>query len=191
MYFKRGKVIIISAPSGSGKTTITKFLLAQDLNLHFSVSATSRRKREHERNGVDYYFLDINRFKKGIQDEDFLEWEEVYQNTFYGTLKNEVQSMIQSGKNIIFDIDVKGAITLKNFFKKNAFSIYIDVPFKTIEKRLRNRGTEKEQEILKRIQKIKKEQVYKNKFDAIMINLDLDKLKKDILIEVKDYLKNK
>jgi len=191
MYFKKGKALIISAPSGSGKTTITKFLLSQNLNLVFSVSACSRKKRENEVDGVDYYFLDKNDFQKRIQKGDFLEWEEVYKNAFYGTLKNDVEGKLNSGKNVIFDIDVKGAIALKKFFKKDALAIYLDVPFEMIEKRLRNRKTEKEKQIVIRLEKIKKEEGYKNRFDTIIFNKNLDKSKQKVLERVREYLQIK
>ena len=188
MYFKKGKVLIISAPSGSGKTTITKFLLSQNLNLAFSVSACSRKKRQNEVDGVDYYFLDVKEFKKRIKNGDFLEWEEVYKNAFYGTLKNEVETKLNSGKNLIFDIDVQGASTLKNFFQKDSLSVYIDVPIDIIEKRLRDRRTESEEGLVKRLKKTKEEGRNKNKFDVIVMNIDLKISKKEILGRVKEYL---
>ena len=191
MCFKKGRVIIISAPSGSGKTTITKFLLSQNLNLVFSVSACSRKKRKNEIDGVDYHFLTNKEFKQRIQNKDFLEWEEVYRNSFYGTLKNEVAANIKSGRNVIFDIDVKGALSLKEFFKKDSLAIYIDVPSNIIEKRLRDRKTETEKSINKRLKKIKQEGVYKNKFDSIILNIDLQKSKKEIAAIVKEYLQIK
>ena len=147
MYFKKGKLLIISAPSGSGKTTLAKFLLSQNLNLVFSVSACSRKKRKNEIDGVDYYFLEKSEFEQKIQQGDFLEWEEVYENTFYGTLKNDVENKLNSGKNIIFDIDVKGALSLKKIFKKQALAIYIDVPFEIIEQRLRSRKLKKKRKL--------------------------------------------
>ncbi len=191
MYFKKGKLLIISAPSGSGKTTLAKFLLSQNLNLVFSVSACSRKKRKNEIDGVDYYFLEKSEFEQKIQQGDFLEWEEVYENTFYGTLKNDVENKLNSGKNIIFDIDVKGALSLKKIFKKQALAIYIDVPFEIIEQRLRSRKTEKEKEIRNRLEKIKEESVYKNKFDTIILNKNLEKSKQQILEKVSNYLKIK
>jgi len=191
MCFKKGRVIIISAPSGSGKTTITKFLLSQNLNLVFSVSACSRKKRKNEIDGVDYHFLTNKEFKQRIQNKDFLEWEEVYRNSFYGTLKNEVAANIKSGRNVIFDIDVKGALSLKEFFKKDSLAIYIDVPSNIIEKRLRDRKTETEKSINKRLKKIKQEGVYKNKFDSIILNIDLQKSKKEVAAIVKEYLQIK
>jgi len=191
MCFKKGKVIIISAPSGSGKTTITKFLLSQNLNLVFSVSACSRKKRKNEVEGEDYYFLSTKDFLKKTQNKDFLEWEEVYENSFYGTLKNDVKAKLDSGRNVIFDIDVQGALSLKKIFKKDSFSIYIEVPSNIIEKRLRDRKTENEKDIYKRLNKIKKEGVHKNKFDAIILNIDLQESKKEIATIVKEYLQIK
>ena len=191
MYFKKGKVLIISAPSGSGKTTIAKFLLSQNLNLVFSVSACSRKKRKNEIDGVDYYFLKSKEFKKRIKNGDFLEWEEVYENAFYGTLRKDVEDKLNSGKNVIFDIDVQGALTLKEVFKKDSLSIYIDVPVNIIENRLRDRETESEQDIFKRLKKIKAERMYKNKFDAIIMNIDLKKSKKEIAKRIKEFLEIK
>jgi len=188
MCFNKGKVIIISAPSGSGKTTIAKFLTTQNLNLFFSISACSRKKRENELDGKDYHFLKIEDFKKRIKRGDFLEWEEVYKNRFYGTLKKNVYDKLGAGKNVIFDVDVKGAISLKNFFNRDALSIYIDVPIDIIEQRLRNRKTEREQDILIRLAKIKEEINYKNEFDLIIINTDLEKTKKEIISRIKEYL---
>ena len=191
MYFRPGKVLIISAPSGSGKTTITKFLLSQNLNLVFSVSACSRKKRKNEVDGIDYYFLEIKEFKKRIQKGDFLEWEEVYKNSFYGTLKKDVETKLKSGKNVIFDVDVQGALTLKKVFKKDSFAIYLDVPVNMIETRLKERKTESDQDVFKRLSKIKEEEVHKNKFDAILMNIDLNKTKQETIVIVKEYLQIK
>ena len=125
MCSKKGKVLIISAPSGAGKTTITKFLISKNLNLFFSVSACNRKKRANETDGVDYIFLDTKEFKDKIKNNDFLEWEEVYKNKFYGTLKKNVIKKIALGENIILDIDVRGAMNLKKIFKEQSLSIYI------------------------------------------------------------------
>ena len=189
MCFKKGKVIIISAPSGSGKTTITRFLLSQNLNLHFSVSACSRKKRPNELDGVDYHFIGLNEFKERLKKNEFLEWEEVYKDSFYGTLREDVISKLDSGKNIIFDIDVKGALSLKRIFKHESLTVYIDVPEKIIERRLRDRKTEAERDIVNRLIKVKEEKRLMPQFDRIVVNIDLEKLKTEILLSVKEFLK--
>ena len=189
MCFKKGKVIIISAPSGSGKTTITRFLLSQNLNLHFSVSACSREKRFNEVDGVDYHFIGLNEFKERLKKNEFLEWEEVYKDSYYGTLRKDVLSKLDSGKNIIFDIDVKGALALKRIFKHQCFTIYIDVPEHIIERRLRHRKTEDEKDIVKRLIKVKQEKIFMPQFDNVVVNIDFDKLKTKILLSVKEFLK--
>ena len=189
MCFKKGKVIIISAPSGSGKTTITRFLLTQNLNLHFSVSVCSREKRSNEVDGVDYHFIGLKEFKKRLKNNELLEWEEVYKDSFYGTLREDVISKLDSGKNIIFDIDVKGALSLKRFFKHQCFTIYIDVPKQVIERRLRNRKTESEKDIVSRLLKVKKEKMFMPQFDNVVVNIDLDESKKEVLFSVKEFLK--
>ena len=189
MCFKKGKVIIISAPSGSGKTTITRFLLSQNLNLHFSVSACSREKRPNELDGVDYHFIGLKEFKKRLKNNELLEWEEVYKDSFYGTLREDVISKLDSGKNIIFDIDVKGALSLKRFFKHQCFTIYIDAPKQVIERRLRNRKTESEKDIVSRLLKVKKEKMFMPQFDNVVVNIDLDESKKEVLFSVKEFLK--
>jgi len=189
MCFKKGKVIIIAAPSGSGKTTITRFLLSQNLNLQFSVSACSREKRSNELDGVDYHFIGLNEFKERIKKNEFLEWEEVYKDSFYGTLREDVISKLDSGTNIIFDIDVKGALTLKRIFKHQSLTVYIDVPEQIIERRLRDRKTEDEKDIVNRLIKLKEEKMFMPQFDKVIVNIDLDKLKTKILLSVKEFLK--
>ncbi len=187
---KNGKLILISGPSGSGKTTIVKHLLSSDLDLFFSISACSREKRKNEKDGVDYHFLSIKVFKEKIESGDFLEWEEVYDNNFYGTLKSEVINKINFGHNVIFDIDVIGAQSLKKIFTNQAFSIYIQAPsIDSINKRLSTRKTESEDQISFRINKARHEEKEKKFFDYILINNDLSLAKKDVLQKVQGFLK--
>lgn len=174
-----GKAIIFSAPSGSGKTTIAKYLLSKypDL-LGFSISACTRDKRgRSEEHGKDYYFLSIDEFRSKIEDNAFAEWEEVYPGGYYGTLVTEIERLWAQGKTIIFDVDVKGGVNLKKYFDKNALSIYVKIPsIEELERRLRERGTESEDSISKRLYKAKFEMSFQNKFDIILVNEDLDKV---------------
>lgn len=186
---KKGKLIIVSGPSGSGKSTIVRYLLKQKLNLVFSVSACSRSKREYEIDGKDYFFLDVTDFKKKIEANEFLEWEEVYKNSFYGTLKKEVLNKIEMGYNIIFDIDVIGAKSLKKIFDDQALLIYIQAPsINDISKRLNLRNTENSKQIFTRLSKAKYEDKEKSFFDYILVNSDLDEAKKNAIIKVKEFL---
>ena len=174
-----GKIIIFSAPSGSGKTTILKTLIQSDeLQLAFSISATSRQQRENEEEGKDYYFFSPERFKQGIANEDFLEWEEVYENQFYGTLKSEIDRLHTLKKNVVFDVDVLGGLNLKRFFGKKALAVFIMPPsMEVLEERLRGRGTETEETLEKRLKKAAYELSFSKKFDYILIN---DELKESI-----------
>jgi guanylate kinase len=186
-----GKVIIFSAPSGAGKTTLVKHLLAQDLNLAFSVSACSREKRPNEVDGKDYYFLSKDEFRNKIEKNEFLEWEEVYDGNFYGTLKAEIERIWKSGKHVIFDVDVVGGINLKNYFKDKALAIYVEAPsIEVLEKRLRTRKTETEETIRKRIGKAVMEVKYKKDFDRTIVNDDLSIAKEQAVKEVANFLKS-
>ena len=149
-----GKVIIVSAPSGAGKTSIVKHVLNFLPELRFSTSATTRAMREGEVNGRDYHFLSVEDFKKGIQRDEFLEWEEVYHNQFYGTLKSEIRRIWDEGKVVIFDVDVKGGLNIKKFFGDDALAIFVEQPtVQELENRLRKRGTETEESLRKRVEK--------------------------------------
>ncbi|PLK42770.1 guanylate kinase [Emticicia sp. TH156] len=172
----KGKAIIFCAPSGSGKTTIVKHLLDKYANLGFSISACTRDKRgRNEENGKDYYFLTIHDFKEKIDNEAFIEWEEVYPGAYYGTLKSEIERMWAEGKNVIFDVDVKGGLNLKKYFGDNALAIYVKVPsMEELEKRLRNRGTDSEDSISRRLYKMKFEMEFQNRFDVILLNDDIE-----------------
>ena len=162
-----GKVIIFSAPSGSGKTTIVKHLLAQNEDLGFSISACTRDKRGREEvHGKDYYFLTPEVFKSHIDNDDFVEWEEVYEGNFYGTLKSEIQRLWDDNKNVIFDVDVKGGLALKNYFGDNALAIFVQVPSEEILiQRLKDRQTESENSISRRLYKAQFEMSFANQFD--------------------------
>ena len=165
------KVIILTAPSGSGKTTLVKFLISRIPQLRFSISATSREIRENETDKVDYYFLTTHEFKKRINNDEFIEWEEVYNGSYYGTLKSEIDRIWSEGHDIIFDVDVQGALNLKKYFRDKGLSLFIRVnSLDELEKRLRKRGTENEQNLQKRIDKAKYEMGFESNFDSVIIN---------------------
>jgi guanylate kinase len=171
----KGKCIIFSAPSGAGKTTIVHALLAKNIGLSFSVSACSRDPRPNEVNGKDYYFLGIEGFKNQIKNDAFIEWEEVYTNNFYGTLKEEITRIWDGGKAVIFDVDVIGGLNLKKIFGENALAIFVQPPsFEELEHRLRLRSTESEDKINQRMSKARKESEYATQFDKILINENLE-----------------
>jgi guanylate kinase len=172
---ENGKLIIFSAPSGSGKTTIVKHLLANNENLGFSISACTRDKRgRNEENGKDYYFMTPDEFKQRIVNNEFVEWEEVYSGAYYGTLKSEIERLWASGKHVIFDVDVRGGVKLKEYYKERALSIFVKVPsVEELEKRLRERGTDSEDSISKRVFKMKFEMAFQDQFDIILLNDDL------------------
>lgn len=171
-----GKLIIFSAPSGSGKTTIVKHLLEQEeLNLAFSVSATSRPRRGKEKHGVNYYFMSINEFKRHIKNDDFLEWEEVYRDNFYGTLKSEVERLWSEGKNVIFDIDVAGGLRIKKKYPNQTLSVFVKPPsVDELKIRLKKRSTESDDKINMRIAKASVELATAPQFDKVIKNYDLD-----------------
>ena len=172
---KKGKCIIFSAPSGAGKTTIVHYLLKESLGLEFSVSACSREPRKNEISGKDYYFLGLEGFKDQIDKEAFIEWEEVYTNNFYGTLKSEIERIWANGKSVIFDVDVIGGLNLKRIFGEQALSVFVKPPsYEVLEKRLRNRSTETEDKIQQRMKKANDEFAYAPEFDIILINDNLD-----------------
>lgn len=185
-----GKCIILCAPSGAGKTSITKFLLSQDLGLEFSISACNREKRENEVDGEDYYFLSTEDFKKKIENDEFVEWEEVYTDSYYGTLKTEINRIWSKGKNVIFDVDVEGGLSLTKHFGEKALAIFIKPPsIEVLEERLRKRGTEDEAIIAKRMAKAEEELGYSKWFDTIIINENLEDAKQEALSFVKSFLR--
>ena len=186
---KKGKCIIFSAPSGAGKTTIVHYLLKESLGLEFSVSACSREPRKNEINGKDYYFLGLEGFKDQIDKEAFIEWEEVYTNNFYGTLKSEIERIWASGKSVIFDLDVIGGLNLKRIFGEQALSVFVKPPsYEVLEKRLRNRSTETEDKIQQRMKKANEEFAYAPEFDIILINDNLDEACKKAKEMVSEFL---
>lgn len=173
---KKGKLIVFSAPSGSGKTTIVKYLLQQqELNLEFSISAASREARGEEINGKDYYFISLDEFKQHIKAEDFLEWEEVYRDNFYGTLKSEIERIWALGKNVIFDIDVAGGLRIKSKFPEETLAVFVKPPsIDELKIRLKKRSTETEDKINMRIAKASVELATAPQFDVIIKNYDLE-----------------
>jgi guanylate kinase len=172
---KKGKLIVFSAPSGSGKTTIVRHLLGkEDLNLEFSISAATREARGEEVSGKDYYFMSLEEFKKHIKAEDFVEWEEVYRDNFYGTLKSEVERIWAKGKNVIFDIDVAGGLRIKHKFPEETLAVFVKPPsVDELKRRLKERSTESEDKINMRIAKASVELATAPQFDVIIKNYDL------------------
>lgn len=171
---KKGKLIIFSAPSGAGKTTIVRYLLNQNLNLEFSISATSRAPRHTETQGKDYYFLTEKEFRLKIENDEFLEWEEVYKGIYYGSLKSEVERIRNLGKNVIFDVDVVGGLNIKKFYGDEALAIFVQPPsVEELRNRLKTRSTETEEKIQMRIAKAEHELSFATKFDVIITNNDL------------------
>lgn len=192
MESQQGKLIVFSAPSGSGKTTIVRHLLNQDdLNLEFSISATSRQPRGKEVDGKDYHFISPEEFKNLIDQDEFIEWEEVYRDNFYGTLKSEVNRIWSKGKHAIFDIDVVGGLRVKRKFPDKTISIFVKTPsLAEMEKRLRGRKTDSEEKIQERIAKAKKELAFAPEFDHILVNDDLETAQKKAEELLKNYLKD-
>lgn len=169
-------MIIFSAPSGSGKTTIVKHLLAGNNNLGFSISACTRDRRGRaEENGKDYYFLTPEDFKQRIDNNEFVEWEEVYTGAFYGTLKSEIERLWESGKHVLFDVDVQGGLKLKDFYGDKALAVFVKVPDEdTLRQRLIGRGSETEESLSRRLFKVHFEMSFQNRFDVILMNDDLE-----------------
>ena len=185
-----GKLIIFSAPSGSGKTTIVRHLLKQpELNLAFSVSATSRESRGEEKEGNHYYFMSLAQFKRHIKNDDFLEWEEVYRDNFYGTLKSEVERLWAEGKNVIFDIDVAGGLRIKKKYPEVTLAVFVKPPsVDELKIRLKKRSTESEEKINMRIAKASVELATAPQFDKVIKNYDLDEALKEAHKMVADYI---
>lgn len=185
----KGKLLVFSAPSGSGKTTIVRHLLAQeDLNLEFSISCATREPRGEEVDGKDYYFITWEEFKKHIKAEEFVEWEEVYTNNYYGTLKSEVERIWAKGKNVIFDIDVSGGLRIKHKFPQETLAVFVKPPsVDELKRRLKERSTESDEKINMRIAKAHVELATAPQFDKIIKNYDLDVAKQDAYQLVKDF----
>jgi|TARA_B110000438_G_scaffold55972_2_gene56105 guanylate kinase len=183
------KFIIISAPSGSGKSTIASFLLKNINTLSFSVSTTTRAKRKNEKDGIDYYFINKIKFNNHLKKGDFVEWEEVYEGDYKGTLKSEIDRLLNKNKNIIFDVDVKGGLNLKKYFGDNSLSVFLDVPnLLTLKDRLQKRGSETEKSINERIEKSKQEILLKDEFDVVILNDKIDQTKKEILSVINNFI---
>lgn len=184
-----GKLIVFSAPSGSGKTTIVRHLLGLDLGLDFSISATSREPRGKEVDGKDYYFISAEQFQQHISNDDFIEYEEVYTNNYYGTLKSEVERIWKQGKHVVFDIDVIGGLNIKKKFPEQTLAIFVQPPsIEEMERRLRDRKTDSEEKIQERVAKASKEMKYAKDFDLILVNDNLENAKKDAEDLVKKFI---
>lgn len=186
----KGKLIVFSAPSGSGKTTIVHYLLSQNkLNLDFSISATSRKRRGDEIDGKDYHFISKEKFMGHKENDEFVEWEEVYDNNFYGTLKSEIERIWTEGKHVIFDIDVKGGLRIKKKYPKETLAIFVQPPsIKEMENRLRNRKTDSEEKIIERVNKAEREMRHAKDFDIILVNDDLNVAKKEAFKIVDNFI---
>ncbi len=184
------KVVVFSAPSGSGKTTIVRHLLQKFPQLGFSISACTRDKRgRSEENGKDYYFLTPEDFRTRIENNEFVEWEEVYEGAFYGTLKSEVERIWDSGRSVIFDVDVKGGISLKDFYQEKALTIFVKVPsIESLRERLKGRGTESEDSLSRRLFKVQFEMGFQDRFDVVLLNDNLEDTLKEAEKIVSDFL---
>ena len=187
----KGKMFIVSAPSGSGKSTIVNWLMQEhpELKLYFSISCTSRAPRGTEQNGVEYFFLTPEEFKAKIQNDEFLEYEEVYENRFYGTLKQQVENQREQGQNVVFDVDVKGGINIKKYYGDEALSLFIQPPsVEELRRRLEGRKTDTPEAIEERLAKAEYEMTFALQFDKIIVNDDLETAKQETLKIVKAFL---
>ena len=187
----KGKLIIISAPSGTGKSTIISWLMREhkELNLAYSISCTSRAPRGTEQNGVDYFFLTPEEFRQRIENDEFLEYEEVYTDRYYGTLKSQVERQLEAGQNVVFDVDVKGGVNIKKHYGSEAMSIFIQPPsIDELRRRLEHRATDAPEVIDQRIARAEFELTFADKFDKIVVNDDLEQAKADALKLVQDFI---
>jgi guanylate kinase len=188
----KGKMLIVSAPSGSGKSTIVQWLMKEhpELRLYFSISCTSRAPRGSERHGVEYFFLTPEEFKAKISNNEFLEYEEVYENRFYGTLKQQVECQREAGQNVVFDVDVKGGVNIKKYYGDEALSLFIQPPsVDELRHRLEGRATDTPEAIEQRLAKAEYEMTFASQFDRIIVNDELEKAKQEALQIVQDFLK--
>lgn len=185
----QGKLLIFAAPSGAGKSTIVNFIMQQGLNTHFSISSTTREPRPHERNGVEYFFISKEEFEKAIQDDEFVEYEEVYSGTYYGSRKSQVERQLQNGENVVFDVDVNGAMAIKRHYADEALSVFIMPPSKEeLKKRLINRGTDSLETIEKRMKRVDYELQQAEFFDHVVVNDNLEQAQQKVLALVTDFL---
>ncbi|MBQ2675619.1 MAG: guanylate kinase [Prevotella sp.] len=187
----KGKMLIVSAPSGSGKSTIVQWLMKEhpELRLYFSISCTSRAPRGTEQHGVEYFFLTPEEFKTKIANNEFLEYEEVYENRFYGTLKQQVERQREAGQNVVFDVDVKGGINIKKYYGDEALSLFIQPPsVGELRRRLEGRATDTAEAIEQRLAKAEYEMTFASQFDRIIVNDDLETAKQEALQVVKEFL---
>jgi guanylate kinase len=187
----KGKMLIVSAPSGSGKSTIVQWLMQEhpELKLYFSISCTSRPPRGSEQNGVEYFFLTAEDFRQRIENNEFLEYEEVYENRFYGTLKQQVENQREQGQNVVFDVDVKGGINIKKYYGDEALSLFIQPPsVEELRRRLEGRATDTPEAIAERLAKAEYEMTFASQFDHIIVNDDLETAKQETLRIVKAFL---
>ena len=186
-----GKLLIFSAPSGSGKSTIINWLMQEhpELNMHFSISCTSRAPRGQEQNGVEYFFLTPDEFREKIQNDEFVEYEEVYTDRYYGTLKSQVEKQLAAGENVVFDVDVHGAMNIKKAYGDRALSLFIQPPsIEELRRRLNGRGTDAPEVIEQRIARAEYELTFAEKFDTIVINDDLENAKQEALDKLQAFL---
>lgn len=184
-------MLIVSAPSGSGKSTIVQWLMQEhpELRLYFSISCTSRAPRGNEQNGVEYFFLTPEEFRERIAKNEFLEYEEVYENRFYGTLKQQVENQREAGQNVVFDVDVKGGVNIKKYYGGDALSLFIQPPsVEELRRRLEGRGTDTSEAIAQRLAKAEYELTFAPQFDRVVVNDDLEQAKQEILSIVKEFL---
>lgn len=185
----KGKLIIFSAPSGSGKSTIINYLMKQGLNLRFSISATSRAPRGTEQNGVEYFFLSPEEFRQRIANDEFVEYEEVYTDKFYGTLKSQVERQLEEGENVVFDVDVKGGCNIKKFYGERALSLFIMPPsVEELRRRLEGRATDAPEVIQSRLDKAEYEMTFAPQFDKVVINDVLETAQAEALALIKEFL---
>ncbi len=189
---KTGKLLIFSAPSGAGKTTLVRYLMDKIPSLEFSVSAASRKARKGERHGHDYYFLTAEDFRKKIANDEFVEWEEVYEDHYYGTLLSEVERIRNNGNHVVFDVDVKGGVNIKKQFGDQALAVFVKPPsVEVLKERLIGRNTETKETLKKRLDRAVYELGFEDKFDVVLINDNLEKAKEESLILVNNYINNK
>lgn len=186
---KKGKLIIFSAPSGSGKTTLIRYVIAHLPRLSFSVSATSRLPRTGEKDGLDYHFISVQEFRQKVKENAFVEWEEVYENQFYGSLRDEVEKIRERGDSVAFDVDVKGGINIKKLYGDEALAVFVRPPsIAILEARLRHRSTEGEESIRQRLERAAYELTFEKYFDKVLVNDNLEKSRKEALEIVRDFI---